>query len=68
MIELLIGLITLIPLDVTPSPSPVRVYPQQSGGVAAYLVGGFFGLGIIVLATILLGTKPRRARPPTLND
>jgi hypothetical protein len=64
VIDLLIWTIMLIPLDVTASPVPV--YPSRSSGMAASLIGGFFGLGLVVLAAILLGTKPRRARPPRL--
>lgn len=69
MIELLVGVLTLIPpdlipLDVPVSPQPVPTVPTRSGGFAAAIVGGFFGLGIIVLAAILLSLKPRRAQPP----
>jgi len=55
-------LFTLLPLDVIP-PSPsatAAVYPQQSNGFAAYLVGGFFALGVLILAAILLSIKPGR--------
>lgn len=64
--------LTLLPLDVlppTPSATGVGpVFPQRGQGFAAYIVGGFFGLGILVLAMVLLGLKPRRARPPGPND
>lgn len=62
MIELLTGLLALIPLEVTSPPVPVA--PTRSHGFAAAILGGFFGLGIIVLAAILLSLKPRRAQPP----
>ncbi len=67
--ELWIGVLTLIPLDLTPldvpvSPPPVPMAPTRGGGFAAAILGGFFGLGIIVLAAILLSLKPRRAQPP----
>lgn len=58
----------LILLDVVP-PTPTStgggsaVYPQASNGFAAYLVGGFVGLGVIVVAMILLSLKPKRADP-----
>ena len=55
-------LLTLLPLDVIP-PSPTAtapVYPQQSHGFAAYLIGGFFALGVLILAAILLSIKPKR--------
>jgi hypothetical protein len=62
--------VLLIPLDVLPpsSASPsTGVYPQQSHGFAAYIVGGFIGLGVIILAMILFSTKPKRA-DPTRDD
>jgi hypothetical protein len=58
----------LILLDVVP-PTPTStgtgsaVYPQAGNGLAAYLVGGFVGLGVIILAMILLSLKPKRADP-----
>ena len=61
-------LLILLPLDVLPptasptAPGPA-VYPQQGQGFAAYVVGGFFGLGVIILAMVLLELKPKRARP-----
>jgi hypothetical protein len=39
------------------------VYPQAGHGFAAYILGGFLGLGVIVLAMILLSLKPKRADP-----
>jgi hypothetical protein len=58
----------LVLLDVLP-PSPTatgsgsEVYPQASHGFAAYFIGGFVGLGVILLAMILLSMKPKRADP-----
>ena len=59
-----------LPLDVTASPGPRPVYPNQGQGFAAYLVGGFFGIGILMLMMFLLNLKPKRADPPpvTKND
>ena len=59
----------LILLDVlAPTPTSTGagspVYPQTSHGFAAYIVGGFLGLAVIVLVMILLSLKPKRARPP----
>jgi hypothetical protein len=59
-------ILALIPLDVlpptaTPTGSGTAVYPRQGQGFAAYLVGGFFGLGVIILAMVLLNLKPKRA-------
>ena len=54
----------LILLDVVPpTPTSTEAYPQGSHGIAADLVGGFVGLGVIVVAMILLGLKPKRADP-----
>lgn len=65
MIELALRL-WLIPLDVLPPssapPSP-GVYPQQSNGFAAYIIGGFIGIGVLILAMILLSLKPKRIDP-----
>jgi hypothetical protein len=71
VLELIIG---LLPLDVPPPASPsaggpgTPVYPVRGNGFAAYLVGGFFALGLIILAGVLIGLKPKRARPPEIND
>jgi hypothetical protein len=65
-------LLALIPLDVlpptaTPTGSGAQVYPQQGQRFAAYLVGGFFGLGVIILAMVLLSLKPKRVDPDHLG-
>ena len=65
MIELAAS-VWLIPLDVLPpssAPASPGVYPQQSHGFAAYIVGGFIGLGILIVAMILLSLKPKRVDP-----
>jgi hypothetical protein len=59
-------ILALIPLDILPptaipTGSGRAVYPRQGQGFAAYLVGGFFGLGLIILAMVLLNLKPKRA-------
>lgn len=41
------------------SPDPL-VYPDQGSGFAAYIVGGFFGLGILVLFMIWISRRPKR--------
>jgi len=54
----------LVPLDATASPVPVQ--PTQSSGFAyATLLGGFFGVGLIVLLWVLLHLKPKRREPYT---
>lgn len=72
MTEFLIIILDLIPLDVRPqlpTPTPTSaVYPRQSQGFAAYIVGGFFGLGILILAMVLLNHRPKRRNPRLPND
>ncbi len=58
----------LILLDViAPTPTTTgagsQVYPQAGHGFVAYILGGFFGLGVILLTMILLSLKPKRADP-----
>lgn len=43
-----------------PTASPAPVYPTQSSGFAAWIVGGFFGLGILVLFMIWTSRRPKR--------
>ena len=59
---MLLELLTLLPLETAPTP-PAEVYPRSSQGFAAYLLGGFFGLGILMLAMFLLSLKPKRVDP-----
>ena len=53
----------LLPLDITPNPlsptPPGTAYPRGSQGFAAYIIGGFIGLGIFVLAMALLNRRPK---------
>ena len=64
MSHVLLLLWTLIPLDLPPSQTPGGpVYPQQSSGFAAYIVGGFIGLGVLIVVTIWISAKPKRRRP-----
>jgi hypothetical protein len=67
MTEFVMVVLALIPLDVLPdppTPTPSTAYPGQAPGRGAYLFGGFFGLGIIVLAMVLLRLPKRAKRPP----
>ncbi len=67
MTEFLMVVLALVPLDVlpeAPTPTPSPAHPGQAPGRGAYLLGGFFGLGIIVLAMVLLRLPKRAKRPP----
>ena len=67
MTELMMVVLALVPLDVLldpPTPTPSAAYPGQAPGRGAYLLGGFFGLSIIVLAMLLLRLPKRAKRPP----
>jgi hypothetical protein len=68
MTEFVLIVCGLLPLDVllgSPTATPPPVYPRQSHGFAAYILGGFFGLGILVLAMVLLNLRPKRVDPPS---
>jgi len=61
---LVVPLVEMVLLDVRP-PSPSAqssVDPVGSHGFAAYMIGGFFALGLLVLVTLLLGRRPRSVR------
>ena len=62
--DLLVTLLTLVPLDATPGAQQPVVPPGDGQGFAATVVlGGFFGLGLIVLAAVLTSMRPRRHDP-----
>jgi hypothetical protein len=64
MTEVMLGVLALVPLDVLlhlPSPTPSAFAPSQGPGHGAYFIGGFIGLGILLLAMMLLRLRPRRA-------
>jgi hypothetical protein len=63
MTEFVMVLATLIPLDLPPqlpSPTPSVLYPSRGPGRGAYFIGGFIGLGILMLAMALLRLRPKR--------
>ncbi len=67
MTEFVMVVLALMPLDMLPdppTPTPSTAYPGQAPGRGAYIFGGFFGLGIIVLAMVLLRLPKRAKRPP----
>jgi|SoimicmetaTmtLPC_FD_contig_31_34425632_length_1546_multi_3_in_0_out_0_2 hypothetical protein len=69
MTEFVMVVLALIPPDVLPSatPSPSAFSPRQGPGRGAYLLGGFIGLGILLLAMVLL-RRPKRVDRRTLDQ
>jgi hypothetical protein len=65
MTEFVMIMLALIPMDVLllPTPTP-SASPRQVPGRSADILGGFIGLGIIVLAMVLLKFPKRANRPP----
>jgi hypothetical protein len=57
-------LVEMVLLDVLPSSPSAQssVDPVGSHGFAAYIIGGFFALGLLVLITLLLGRRPKSVR------
>jgi hypothetical protein len=63
-IAFLVPLVEMVLLDVRP-PSPSAqssVDPVGTHGFAAYMIGGFFALGLLVLIALLLGRRPKSVR------
>ena len=63
MTEFVMMVAALIPLDLptqSPSPTPSVLYHSRGPGRGAYFIGGFFGLGILMLAMALLRLRPKR--------
>jgi len=61
---LVVRLVEMVLLDVRP-PSPSArssVDSVGSHGFAAYMIGGFFALGLLVLIALLLGRRPKSVR------
>jgi hypothetical protein len=62
MTEFVMVVLALITPDVLPSPptpSPSAFSPRQGPGRGSYLLGGFIGLGILLLAMALLRRRPK---------
>lgn len=60
---LAVPLVEMVLLDALPSPSAQSsVDPVGSHGFAAYMIGGFFALGLLVLIALLLGRRPKSVR------
>jgi hypothetical protein len=63
MTECVMVFLTLVPLDLLayqPSPTPSPTPPPRAAGRLAYILGGFMGLGILLLAMTLLKVRPNR--------
>lgn len=63
VVGVLVGLLPLLAPDA--SPEPVMPPEASSGFAYATLLGGFFGLGLLVLLWVLLNLKPKRQQPYT---
>lgn len=63
MHEFLTTLLVLVPLDATPG-GQQPVSPAGTGnGFAAGILGGFFGLGLLMIAMWLICLRPKRVDP-----
>ena len=52
-----LGLSTLEVSGASPGP---HVYPDQGNGFASYIVGGFVGLGVLILFARWTSRRPKR--------
>jgi hypothetical protein len=52
--------VILWPLEVAGASPEPRVYPMQGNGFASYIVGGFFGLGVLILFARWTSRRPKR--------
>ena len=58
MVSLLLGIAMAVPLELgLPTLAGEPVFPSQGNGFAAQLVGGIFGLVLIIGVMILLNRK-----------
>ena len=67
MLELLTAVLTLIPFEAPPGVPGEGVQPASPGGrgngFAAYILGGYFGLALLMLAMVFISMKPKRSDP-----
>lgn len=71
MTDIVFAVLTLVPLDVLPhlpSQMPSALPSRQRPGRGAYVVGAFIGLGILLLAMMLLKLPPKRVDRRTLDE
>jgi hypothetical protein len=52
--------LTLLPMQAPGNSAHPAVYPHQGSGFADYIVGGFVGLGILVLFMVWTSRRPKR--------
>ena len=64
--DLLVTLLTLVPLEATPAAQDPVSPTGPGNGFAASILGGFFALGLIILAAVLICLKPKRHDPRDL--
>ena len=60
LVAVLAWVLGLMPLEVTGASPPPPVYPDQGSGFAAYIVGGFFGLGVLIAFAVWTSRRPKR--------
>ena len=63
MHDLIVTLLTLVPLDATPGVQQPVSPTGQGNGFAASILGGFFGLALIIVAAVFISLKPKRHDP-----
>jgi hypothetical protein len=71
MTEFVFAVLAVVPFDVLPhlpSATPSAFTSRQAPGRGAYIVGAFIGLGILMLAMVLLRLPPKRANRRTLDE
>ena len=63
MHDLIVTLLTLVPLDATPGVQQPVSPAGRGNGFAASILGGFFGLGLVIVAAVFVSLKPKRHDP-----
>ena len=56
----LLSVTGMMPMEVAGASPRPQVYPSRGNGFANYIVGGFFGLGILVLFMVWTSRRPKR--------
>jgi hypothetical protein len=71
MTEFVFAVLAIVSFDVLPhlpSATPSAFASRQAPGRGAYIVGAFIGLGILMLAMVLLRLPPKRVDRRTLDE